>query len=1144
MASFQDIQKKLEEFIRKYYTNELLKGAILFFAIGLLYFLIVLLVEYIFWLPQAGRTVLFWTFVGVEAVLFARFVIFPIAKLLKLQKGIDYNQASRIIGNHFPEVSDKLLNVLQLNKNPQQSELLLASIEQKSVELQPIPFQKAVNFKNSLRYLKYAAIPVLVYLLVMLTGNSDVFSGSYTRVINYSTAYEPPAPFSFFVINESLQAIENKDFTLNVRTSGDVVPQNASISYRGETYYLNQTAPGEFQYTFSQPVSSIDFQLKANSVVSKPYRLEVLPVPSLVSFEMILDYPNYTKKNDETLKSTGNATIPEGTKVHWKLNTKQTETVKLKAKDTVLVFQKDNALFSLQKQLYNKFDYELSTSNDFLNDYENLAFTLQVVKDQHPEITVEAKQDTINSQLTYFRGRVSDDYGLTKLRLVYFPQGDEAAKQLENIEVSTSNFDQFMYAFPGNLPLDEGVAYSYYFEVFDNDQINGAKSSRSITFSHRVLTREELENQQLQEQSETIKDLDKTLEEFDEQKKMLDELTKTQKEKKELSWNDQQKMEQFIKRQKQQEEMMKNFSEKLKDNLNEFQKDDKEKDPFKEQLKERLEENEEKAKENERLLDELERLKDKIKKEELIEKLEQISKQNKNQQRNLEQLLELTKRYYVEKKAQKLAEELQQMAEEQEALSEADERENTKEKQDSLNKKFEEYREEMKQLQEENQELQQPMDIPDQSFDEEAVEQDQQEASENLEQNNQEGAQQKQKSAAQKMKEMSSQIGMQLMAGGQQGAQEDIETLRQILDNLVVFSHNQESLMTEFRNISFRHPQFGDKLILQNDLKQNFQQVDDSLFALALRNPMIGSTVNEHISDAHYNIDKTLEHFADNQFSKALSNQQYTVTSANDLAVLLANALQSMQMQMQMQMSGSGQGKQGQGKGFQLPDIIQQQESLNQQMQEGMQGGQQGEQSEGEGQKGQEGEGQEGQQGQNGQSGGQQGADGNQGSQGQDGKEGSQGKEGKEGEGSDSKGDSEEMNGRLYEIYMQQQMLRFQLEERIRQEGLPADAEKLTREMEQVEQELLERGFNENTLNRMNNIRHELLKLEKAAYQQGEKEERQGRTNKEEFDPNTKDLLNKASQYFNTIEILNREMLPLKQTYQEKVQRYFNNSDD
>ena len=1139
MASFQDIQNKLEEFIRKYYTNELLKGAILFFAIGLLYFLIVLLVEYIFWLPQAGRTVLFWVFIAVEVVLFARFIVFPLAKLFKLQKGIDYDKASHIIGNHFPEVSDKLLNVLQLNKNTQQSELLLASIDQKSAELQPIPFQKAVTFKSNIKYLKYAAIPIAIYLLVTLTGNNAIFSGSYTRVVNYSTAYTPPAPFAFFVTNDSLQAIERKDFTLKVRTAGDAIPQNAAISYQGETYYLQQTAPGEFQYTFSQPVTSIDFQLKANSVVSAPYHLEVLPVPSLVSFKMGLDYPSYTKKNDESLSSTGNATIPEGTRVNWTLVTKQTDLVVMKSKDTTEAFQKEEAQFTLQKTLYRPFDYELSTSNDFLKDYENLAFTLNVVKDQHPEIAVEAKQDTIDTQITYFRGRVSDDYGLSKLRLVYYPQDDDKAKQYKPIAVNSSNFDQFMYVFPEGLVLQEGQVYSYYFEVFDNDAVNGAKSSRSMTFSHRKMTREELEKQQLQEQSETIKDLDETLKNFDEQKKALDELTKTQREKQELNWNDKQKMEAFIKRQKQQEEMMKSFSEKLKNNLNEFQKDSEEKDPFKEQLQERLEENEEKAKENERLLEELERLKDKIEKEELIDKLEQISKQNKNQQRNLEQLLELTKRYYVEKKAQKLAEELQKMAEEQEALSEAPANENTQEKQEQLNEQFDAYREEMKELQEENQDLQQPMDIPDQSFDEEAVQQEQQEASENLEQNNQEGAQQNQKSAAQKMKEMSSQMGMQLMAGAQQGAQEDIEVLRQILDNLVVFSHNQEGLMEQFRQISFRHPQFGDKLILQHDLKQNFQQVDDSLFALALRNPMIGNTVNEHISEAHYNIEKSLENFAENRFSKATANQQYTVTSTNDLAVLLADALKTMQMQMQMQMSGagSGQGKQGQGPGFQLPDIIQKQESLNQQMQEGMQPGkgqkgQQGEQSQGEGEQGKEGEGSKGEQGQNGQQEGSGGSNGGQGSQGKDGSE------------TQSLGDSEEMSGKLYEIYMQQQLLRMQLEDRIRQEGLPPDAEKLTRQMEQIEQELLERGFNETTLKRMNEIKHELLKLDKAVFQQGEKEERQGRTNQEVFDANQKKLLENASKYFNTTEILNRQALPLRQMYQEKVQHYFNTTND
>jgi hypothetical protein len=39
--------------------------------------------------------------------------IYPLFKIVKF-KGIDYNQAS-IIGNHFSEVKDKLLNYIQLS---------------------------------------------------------------------------------------------------------------------------------------------------------------------------------------------------------------------------------------------------------------------------------------------------------------------------------------------------------------------------------------------------------------------------------------------------------------------------------------------------------------------------------------------------------------------------------------------------------------------------------------------------------------------------------------------------------------------------------------------------------------------------------------------------------------------------------------------------------------------------------------------------------------------------------------------------------------------------------------------------------------------------------------------------------------------
>jgi len=234
MSNFEAIQLKLEAFIKKYYTNELIRGIILFAAIGLLYFLFTLFVEYVLWLNSSARAILFWLFVLVELVLFAKFIAFPLFKLFKLQTGIDYLDASKIIGQHFPEVNDKLINVLQLQKASDQSELLLASIEQKSIELKPIPFSLAINFKHNVKYLKYEAIPVLILLFSFISGKMNWFSDSYERVVNYKTAYEPPAPFQFFVMNENLNAIESKDFTLTVTTEGEIAPENVQISINNE----------------------------------------------------------------------------------------------------------------------------------------------------------------------------------------------------------------------------------------------------------------------------------------------------------------------------------------------------------------------------------------------------------------------------------------------------------------------------------------------------------------------------------------------------------------------------------------------------------------------------------------------------------------------------------------------------------------------------------------------------------------------------------------------------------------------------------------------------------------------------------------------------------------------------------------------
>jgi hypothetical protein len=70
-----------------------------------------------------------------------QFIVIPLIKLNRLGKVLSYEAASEIIGKHFSEVRDKLINTLQLNhqlsRNPSQQVLIAASIDQKIGEIKP-----------------------------------------------------------------------------------------------------------------------------------------------------------------------------------------------------------------------------------------------------------------------------------------------------------------------------------------------------------------------------------------------------------------------------------------------------------------------------------------------------------------------------------------------------------------------------------------------------------------------------------------------------------------------------------------------------------------------------------------------------------------------------------------------------------------------------------------------------------------------------------------------------------------------------------------------------------------------------------------------------------------------------------------------
>ena len=136
------------------------------------------------------------------------------------------------------------------------------------------------------------------------------------------------------------------------------------------------------------------------------------------------------------------------------------------------------------------------------------------------------------------------------------------------------------------------------------------------------------------------------------------------------------------------------------------------------------------------------------------------------------------------------------------------------------------------------------------------------------------------------------------------------------------------------------------------------------------------------------------------------------------------------------------------------------------------------------------------------------------------------------------------MNGELYQIYQQQQELRKALEEKLGKEGKQGSGGNLLREMENIERDLLNKGFTNRTLQRMSNLKHQLLKLENATFQQGEDNKRKSKTNTRQFGVLSSEQLNSVKRYFNTTEVLNRQTLPLQQHYKRKVQEYFKKTND
>ncbi len=921
MQRQDSIRQNLDRFIRKYYKNRMIKGIIYALALLLSLFLVMALLEHFGYFGTTVRAILFWCYLLASVCLLVYYVFVPLAKMFRLGKVISYEEAAKIIGRHFPEVQDKLLNLLQLQEKGDVSSdgLLAAAIAQKTAQLKPVPFQNAVDIKSNRKYLKYLAIPVVVILLLLLVSPS-VITGSSHRIAHYNTQFEKPAPFSFVVENPSLEVAQQEDFELHVLVDGNAVPAEAFINIEGNVYRMRQVDKTHYSYQFKTVQRSCDFHLEAAGVTSTQYRLNVFPKPAVVDFRVLLSYPAYTLKLQETLLNEGDLVVPQGTSVRWLFQTKDVDTLYFFVNEDVKrLVPDDNGRVSLTIRALQSFTYGFAAANHYAPVSDTLGYAVTAIEDLSPMIAVVEMHDSLVDDRLFFHGRIKDDYGFTKLefKLVKTNVQDTSKKEVlaHGIGITKETVQEFNYSTDlSDIELGPGDKLLYYFEVWDNDGIHGPKSATSQQFELQVPTEKELDNILDRNSNEAQERAQQSMSELKKMQQEINELMRKLVDKKEFDWQDKKDLQELAKKQQQVKEMLQQMQQQLNENkkLEQKYRDQSEQLLEKQRELERLM-NEVMNDEMKQMMEQIDKMMQELDKKKVQEQLEQLKLDNQDLEKQLDQNIELMKRLEMEKKVEEAVRKTEELAQKQRELSEKtesakskDEKEKMLNEQQKLSEQYDQLKQELNQIQQDYKNIDNDLNFKLDKELMDKIDQNQQGAEKSLEKGKSKDASKQQKEASEQLDQLSEQLAEAQVDLEQQDLAEDAEEVRRLLKNLVQLSFNQETLIDKVRNTLIQDPQYQSIIVGQNKIKDDFRGVEDSLRAIAKRQLSVARVINKNVSEVNSNVARSLSELLNmNQTfygtyknAQASASMQYSMTAFNNLALVMAEPLDQMQNQM------------------------------------------------------------------------------------------------------------------------------------------------------------------------------------------------------------------------------------------------------
>jgi hypothetical protein len=873
------------------------------------------LFEYFSYSNTIVRSVLFYSFIILSVATAIAYIFIPLLKIGGLGKQLTNEEIAKIVGKHFHQIDDKLLNVFELQKQMERGDylsydLLSAAIDNKIDSFKAYSFVQAIPVQKTKRIALWMILPVAIFLL-LFSIKKELFTESTKRIVHHTEVYEKPAPYAFIITNDSLKAFQYEDFTVNVKVEGSEVPDEVYVKFKNRNYKCEKNSNSTFSYTFSNLKENTDFQIITDEVQSSLYEINVLPKPVMLGFNISLHYPSYLNKPDEVLENVSNLTVPEGTHITWKFITRNSENLILIVDENKKEISSDKDSYLVDITAKNSFTYSIVNKNKYAVSKDTLSDEVNVIKDMYPDIVVQSQQDSTYNDRIYFKGNIKDDYGFSKLHFVY-NKLDKDGKILSSnnvvpIKIQNSvTIQDFYYYFDQNMfQLNPGEQIEYYFQVYDNDGVNGAKSTKSSVQSYRVRTMDEIEEDLQKDEEQTKSEYTDLLKESKDLAKEIEKMQQKMMQQKDLSWQDKKNLEKLMKEYQKLQDQINELKEKQENHQQvENQYKNVDEDIFRKQQELQKRMDEILTDEMKEMIKELEAMMQNMNKDQIQEQMEKMKMSTQDINESLDQQLQLYKQLEVEKKLNEAVKNMRDLSEEMRKNAQKTEnKQNSKEdllkKQQELKEKYNDIKKDIEELKKLNNELEDPTKFKDTQELQKDAEQNMQQGQQNLEKNNRSKSAENQKKAADDIDQMAEQMEQDFNESELENVSEDIATVRQILDNLVKISFDQENILKRTQKMTSMSSSYSDVMKKQFEVKQNMAHIEDSLNALARRQAAVKPFIQKELSKIQNNIETSQTDMQNRKFSSASKNQQIGLTSMNNLALMLMESMKDMQQQQQ-----------------------------------------------------------------------------------------------------------------------------------------------------------------------------------------------------------------------------------------------------